>query len=135
MRIMAIDLGDVRSGLAMGESTTGTVEPLRVVEERDPTRRFELLVEAVREFGPELVLVGLPLNMDDTEGSRATDARAFAEAFATATGVEVRMQDERLTSFAADEQLKGSPRSRNKRKRMQDALAAAELIRDFLATD
>ena len=134
MRILAIDLGDVRSGLAMGESTTGTIEPLRVVEARTPEQRLTILAGVVEEFGPELILVGLPLNMDGTEGSQAKAARTFADELTACTDIPVNMQDERLTSFEADQQLKGSGRSRKGRKQIQDALAAAELIRDYLAT-
>ena len=134
MRILAIDLGDVRSGLAMGESTTGTIEPLRVVEARTPEQRLTILAGVVEEFGPELILVGLPLNMDGTEGSQAKAARTFADELKACTDIPVNMQDERLTSFEADQQLKGSGRSRKGRKQIQDALAAAELIRDYLAT-
>ena len=134
MRILAIDLGEVRSGLAVGEKTTGTIQPIRVVEERDPARRLSRMQEAIHEFAPDVVLVGLPLNMDDTEGPQATAARAFAAKLADATGIEVHMQDERLTSFAADEKLKGSDHTRARRKKIQDALAAAELIRDYLAS-
>ena len=134
MRILAIDLGDVRSGLAMGESTTGTIEPLRVVEARTPEQRLTILAGVVEEFGPELILVGLPLNMDGTEGSQAKAARTFADRLKACTDIPVNMQDERLTSFEADQQLKGSGRSRKGRKQIQDALAAAELIRDYLAT-
>ncbi|MCP4837395.1 MAG: Holliday junction resolvase RuvX, partial [Phycisphaera sp.] len=71
MRILAVDLGDVRTGLAAGEDLTGTVQPLEVIVERDPERRFEKIVAAADAFGPDLVLIGLPINMDDTEGPRA----------------------------------------------------------------
>lgn len=134
MRILAIDLGDARTGLAAGEKTTGTIQPIRVVHERDPARRLTLIEDAINDFGPDLILVGLPLNMDNTEGPQAIAARAFAQELASATGIEVHMQDERLTSFAADEQLKGSDHTRKERKNIQDALAAAELIRDYLAS-
>ena len=79
MRILAIDLGDVRTGLAAGEDITGTVEPLRVLEERNQEKRFERLITEVESFGPDLILVGLPINMDDSEGPRAKASRTFAE--------------------------------------------------------
>ena len=114
--------------------TTGTIQPLRVVEEQNPERRLTRMQEAVEEFGADLVLVGLPLNMDGTEGPQAIKAREFASELAQRAGVEIHLQDERLTSFAADEQLKGTGHTRKGRKKIQDAIAAAELIRDYLAT-
>ncbi len=132
MRILAIDLGDVRTGLAAGEDITGTVEPLRVIEERNEEQRFERLIAEVDSFGPDLILVGLPLNMDDSEGPRARASRVFAQRLHDACKIDVKLQDERLTSFAADEHLRESGRTRKGKKKVQDAIAAAELIRDHL---
>ena len=134
MRILAIDLGDVRTGLAAGEDITGTVEPLRVLEERNQEKRFERLITEVESFGPDLILVGLPINMDDSEGPRAKASRTFAEQLSAHCGIPVKLQDERLTSFAADEHLRESGRTRKGKKKVQDAIAAAELIRDYLGT-
>ena len=108
MRILAVDLGDVRTGLAAGEDVTGTVQPLEVIVERDEQGRLEKIAAAILDFGPDLVLVGLPINMDDTEGPRALAARAFGARLGKRTGVPVEFHDERLSSFEADESLKGS---------------------------
>ena len=132
MRIFAIDLGDMRTGLAVGDDLTKHVEPLKVIQEGDSTLRFKRILKEVDEFGPDHILVGFPLNMDDTEGPRAKASRVFAQHLSEATGIPTTLQDERLTSFAADEALKGTGRTRKSKKRIQDALAAAELIRDFL---
>ena len=132
MRILAIDLGDVRTGLAAGEDITGTVEPLRVLEERNEETRFKRLIAEVESFGPDLILVGLPLNMDDSEGPRAKASRTFAEQLSAQCKIPVKLQDERLTSFAADEHLRESGRTHKGKKKVQDAIAAAELIRDYL---
>ena len=132
MRILAIDLGDVRTGLAAGEDITGTVEPLRVLEERNHEKRFKRLTAEVEAFGPDLILVGFPLNMDDSEGPRAKASREFSEQLFEYCGIPVKLQDERLTSFAADERLRESGRTRKGKKKVQDAIAAAELIHDYL---
>ena len=134
MRIFAIDLGDMRTGLAAGDDLTKHVEPLKVIQEGDSALRFQRILKEVDEFGPDHILVGFPLNMDGTEGPRARASRAFAQQLSEATGITTTLQDERLTSFAADEALKGTGRTRKSKKRIQDALAAAELIRDFLAS-
>ena len=131
MRVLAIDLGDARTGLAAGEDLTGTVQPLEVIEERAPELRMEKIARAIEEFGPDQLLVGLPVNMDETEGPRARDARAFAAELSERTGIPVHMQDERLTSFAAEEHLKQSGRTHKQKKKVRDALAAVEMIRDY----
>lgn len=134
MRILAIDLGDARTGIAAGDDITHHVEPRKVIQEWDAETRFTKVLREVDDFGPDRILVGFPLNMDDTEGPRAKASRVFAERLQQATGIETTLQDERLTSFAADEALKGSGRTRKSKKRIQDAIAAAELIRDFLGS-
>ena len=76
--------------------------------------------------------MGLPLNMDGTEGPAAKDARAFAEQVQQRCGLVVHLQDERLTSFEADQRMARSGRTRGEKKELRDALAAAALLEDFL---
>ena len=132
MRIVCVDLGDVRTGLAAGDDVVGLVQPLKVIEERDERRRLEKVADAIAEHGADLVLVGLPINMDDTEGPRAKAARAFGAALSERCGLAVEFHDERLSSFEADESLKGSGLTRKGKKRIQDAVAAATILQDWL---
>ncbi len=132
MRYLCIDLGDVRTGLASGDDITRIVQPLVVIEERDEARRLAKVAAAVEDHGPDRLVVGLPLNMDDSEGPRAIAARAFGAAIGERTGVPVDFHDERLSSFEADESLKGSGLSRKQKKRVQDAIAAATILEDYL---
>lgn len=132
MRLISVDLGDVRTGLAAGDDVLRIVQPLLVVEERDEHRRLERIAEEIERHGPDRIVVGLPLNMDGTEGPRATMSRAFGALLAERTGLPVDYQDERLTSFEADESLKGSGLTRKGRKRVQDAIAAATILEDWL---
>jgi putative Holliday junction resolvase len=132
MRILAVDLGDVRTGLAAGEDVTGTVQPLEVIVERDEQGRLEKIAAAIAEFGPDLILVGLPINMDDTEGPRALAARAFGARLSERTGLPVDFHDERLSSFEADESLKGSGLTHKGKKKVQDAIAAAHILQDWM---
>lgn len=133
MRVLAIDLGDVRTGFASGDDVLGLAQPLQVIEERDPGRRLDRIVEIVEREGVDLLVVGLPINMDDTEGPRAIAARAAGRTIAERTGLPVEFQDERLSSFEADETLKGSGLTRKGRKRIQDAIAAATILEDWMA--
>ena len=116
-RYLAVDLGDKRTGIATGDDATTLVSPLTVLE----IPRGDALADA------------LPLHMDGTEGDRVRVARAFGAALATRIDVAIHYQDERLTSHAADRQMAQSGRTHKQKKAIRDALAAAEILRDYLA--
>ena len=141
MRYLAVDLGDARTGLAVGDAITRIVSPLEVVECPTSLCGGEALLDLIaaaidRAVSPrsacELV-VGLPLNMDDTEGPRAKIVRAFAAKLAARTKRVVHFQDERLTSSDADWSMARSGMTHKQKKERRDALAAAAILRDFLA--
>lgn len=142
MRYLAIDLGDKRTGLAVGDAVTGIVSPLHVLEvsiaERGGDALLEALAAAVAElFSPyaqaELV-IGLPMNMDGTEGPRARHVREFAARLAARLRPQrvLHFQDERLSSADADWQMARSGKTHKEKKQIRDALAAATVLRDFL---
>lgn len=140
MRYLCIDLGDKRTGLAVGDAETRLVTALSVLEVPIAVRSGEALIEALAKAveeqlgkGAGELVVGLPLNMDDTEGPRAKMVRAFAARMGERVGREVQFQDERLTSAAADWSMARSGMTRGKKKQRRDAIAAAEILRDFLA--
>lgn len=137
MRWLAVDLGDKRTGLAVGDDETGFVSPAGVIE--TPIAREEGgallrdLAAAIDEYGPDGIVVGLPLNMDGTEGPRAAMVRAFGARLHAASGLEVAFHDERLSTEAARWEMAGSGLTRGKKKALKDSLAAAGVLRDFLA--
>jgi putative Holliday junction resolvase len=144
VRYLAIDLGDKRTGLAVGDDETGVSTPAGLIEipraRRDGQDLLDALARAIDEhLGPtdaEIVL-GLPLNMDGTEGPRAAIARALGDRLAERTGRRVHLFDERLTSAAADDVLAqharaGARLTHGAKKARRDALAAAALLRGFL---
>lgn len=139
MRFLAIDLGDKRTGLATGDDVMGLVSPIEVLavsigaDGGNALRRAVLRAIEEQLGARDGVVVGLPLNMDGTEGPRATLARAFGETIGSGSGRAVFYQDERLTSVEADWSLIGSDLTRKQRKGVRDALAAAAILRDFLA--
>ena len=90
---------------------------------------------AIAEFGPDLILVGLPINMDDSEGPRALAARAFGARLAERTNLPVDFHDERLSSFEADESLKGSGLTHKGKKKVQDADKAGKKRGDAKCID
>lgn len=139
MRYLAIDLGDKRTGLALGDCATRLASPVRVVDVPISTRGGEellaTLARAVDELlgnGGELV-VGLPFNMDGTEGPRAKAVRAFAERIRARTGRVVHFADERLSTADADWALAGSGFTHKQKKERRDAIAAARILEVFLA--
>lgn len=141
MRYLAIDLGDRRTGLAAGDDATGVAAPLGVITldaagPDDGVSLLDAIARAVEEHlgtGPGELVVGLPLNMDGSDGPRARATRAFADRLAARTGRRVHLQDERLTTSAADWAMERSGLTRGRKKQRRDALAAAALLRDFLA--
>lgn len=132
MRYLAIDLGGKRTGLAVGSDVTGVVTPIGMIEASHDEGRLSGILDATDEHGPDEFVLGLPLNMDDSEGPAAKQARLFAAALAERTGLPVHLWDERLTSQAADEQMSRSGLTHSQKKARRDALAAAALLRDFL---
>jgi putative Holliday junction resolvase len=132
VRFLAIDLGGKRTGLASGDDLTGIVQPLKVIEAAPGDHLLRLVRREIEEHGPDAIVVGLPLNMDGTEGPSAAAVRAFAARIGEACGVGIRFQDERLSSFAAESHLDRSGRTHREKKEIRDALAAAEILRDHL---
>lgn len=137
MRYLCIDLGDKRTGLAVGDAITRLASPAGVLEVPITADAGALLlaaiIKAIDTHGPHALVVGLPLNMDDTEGPRAKIVRAFAARIEAQTKLPIHFQDERLTSAAADWQMARTGMTRGQKKAKRDALAAAEILRDFLA--
>jgi len=132
MRYLAIDLGDKRTGLALGDDITRLVSPVKVLDVPRGPLLLDALVKAVDEQRPDAVVIGLPINMDGTEGPAAKSTREFAERLRPRIKLEIHFQDERLTSYAAEQQLNQSGRTRKEKKQLRDALAACEVLKDFL---
>lgn len=132
MLYLSIDLGQRRTGLAVGDDATGVVTPLEVIETEDRGELLAALAEAIEQHEPDAFVVGLPLNMDGTEGPAAEAARQFGGELERLYGRPVHLQDERLTSFAADQAMARSGRTHKQKRRVRDALAAAAILRDFL---
>jgi len=133
-RWLAIDHGTKRIGIAVGSTADGVATPLAVIPAEPPSAVAERIGQLASDYGAEGIVVGWPLNMDDTEGPQGKLARRMASRLAEAVDTDVRLWDERLSSFAADQALAGAFTRKQKRAR-QDAVAAAAILRDFLAAD
>lgn len=134
-RVLALDYGRKRIGVAGCDPLGITVQPLEAVaaDRGDPLARIAAVCD---EREVDRVVVGLPRNMDGTEGPMAAEARAFGARVAAATGRTVVFHDERLSSAGAEDALRGqTPKQRQKMRKEGriDAMAAAQVLRDYLA--
>ncbi len=133
MIIMSVDLGLARTGLARCDKSELLSSPLCVIEERELDVLEVKIAEKASECGAELIVVGLPRNMDGSEGESAQRARAFAESLSERTGIECVMQDERGTTITAHNYLNATDTRGKKRKRVIDSVAATIILEDYLA--
>lgn len=132
MRYLSIDLGEKRTGIAMGDDETGLVSPLEVIVAVRGEAQMVAILKVIERQRPNAIVIGLPLNMDGTEGGAAKSVRDFAEQISAHAKLPVHLQDERLTSYAADQRMSQSGRTHKQKKELRDALAAAEILRDWM---
>jgi putative Holliday junction resolvase len=134
MRYLAIDVGDKRTGLAIGDDELLMAQPVCVLEVSIGPRLVDEIIKTIRDQDADGLVIGLPLNMDGSQGQRVVITKAFAAQLSEKTSLPIHFQDERLTSAAAEEQLSQSGKTHKQKKKIRDALAAAEILTDFLAT-
>lgn len=132
MIIMSVDLGKARTGLALCDKTEFLASPYKVIFEKSPKKLPEKVAQAAIEANAEMIVVGLPKNMDGTEGESAQNARAFAEEIAIMTKLPVEMQDERGTTVTAHSFLNDTNTRGKKRKNVIDEVAATIILQDYL---
>ncbi|UCG55846.1 MAG: Holliday junction resolvase RuvX [Phycisphaerales bacterium] len=130
MRYLAIDHGTKRTGLAICDSAETIASPLGVIEgQAEALKRIAQVVES-EEVGA--IVLGLPLNMDGSAGPQARLVLKFAERLRERIDIPVQLQDERLSSFSAEEKLFPAEFTKDKRRKRLDAIAAAQILEDFL---
>lgn len=132
MRILAVDLGAARTGLAVCDEDEVLASPAGVIAERDRDRLAEKIAAEARARGAGGIVVGLPRNMDGTEGDSAKAARAFAEGLRALVSVPVELRDERGTTITAHGFLNDTDTRGRKRKAVVDAVAATVILEDYL---
>jgi len=130
---LAIDYGRKRIGLAIGDSGTGVSSPIApVAGTGDEARDVASIVEAALSYGATEYVLGLPVNMDGTEGEQARITRRFGSKLKKAAKKPVHYWDERLSSSAAEEKLLDSGLQRKKRAARLDSVAAQNILQEFL---
>ena len=137
MRTLGIDLGTRRVGLAMSDEGGKFATPLEVLQITNPDQAMTKVVEILRREGVERIVLGLPLNMDDSIGPAAKQAIVWGRKLSAESGKTVVFVDERLSSFEAEQGIidrkRGGEKITRKRKKEQlDALAAASFLQSFL---
>lgn len=132
MRIMAVDLGLVRTGLAVCDAGEILASPLCTVEEGNPEKVPAKVWEKAVAEKAEMFVVGLPKNMDGTYGESAVRAEKFAEKLREISGLPVEMWDERMTTVSAIGFLNETDIRGKKRKAVIDAVSASIILQNFL---
>ena len=132
MRIMGVDFGDARTGVAISDLLCSIVGSTCVIPSRNTEKAIADIVRLCRENSVGEIVVGLPKNMDGTEGARAELCREFAARVQEATGLEVTMWDERRTTVEAHNILSQHNYHGQKRKNTVDAVAAGLILEGYL---
>lgn len=132
MVILAVDLGKARTGLAICDKMEMLASPLSQIGEKNMDVLLDKIANIALERKVELIVVGLPKNMDGTEGESAQNAREFAGKLSEKTGLDVKMQDERGTTVTAHKYLNATNTRGKKRKNVVDSVAATIILQDFL---
>ena len=132
MKILAVDYGDARTGLAACDPGEMLASPVGTVEHWDPQKVAEEAAKAAKEVRAERIVVGHPLNMDGTAGPRAQLCREFAALLREASGLPVVLWDERQTTVTATRYLNATDTRGKKRKKDIDAVAATVILESYL---
>jgi len=132
MRILGIDYGHKRLGLALSDEKRILASPIPVYQRRELKQDLAFLAHLVTERGVDQIVVGLPRNMDGSLGEMAQDGFAFVDALTKKTGLPVETFDERLTSVEAERVLIQADLSRKRRKTLRDSLAAVLILQGYL---
>lgn len=132
MIILSVDYGDARTGIAVCDRTELLASPVTVISETDRDTLLKKIADLALERRAELIVVGLPVNMDGTHGSRAQACEDFAQALTELCSIPTVMRDERLTTVSAHNVLNATNTRGKKRKAVVDAVSAVMILQDFI---
>ena len=134
MRIMGIDYGDARTGLAVSDEMNILVGEAWTVNESNPERVADVIAQEAQKRNVRRLVLGLPKNMDGSEGPRAEKCRSFAELLRSKTDIELVMWDERRSSIEAHAILHANGKKEKKHRKTVDAVAASLILEGYLGT-
>jgi len=132
MIIMSVDLGKARTGVAVSDSGESFAFPKEVIKEYNTDKLITKICDSATKYFAELIVVGLPKNMDGSEGWRAEECKEIAEKIKTVSGKSVVLWDERCTTVSAHTALNFTDTRGKKRKEVIDAVAAVIILEDYL---
>lgn len=135
MRILGLDFGSKTVGVAISDELLITAQGLEIIRRKSPNKLRQTMAridEIIAEYQVEKIVMGLPKNMNDTEGERCEKTREFKAMLEKRTGLEVILWDERLTTVAADEAMIEMGIRREDRKKYVDEIAAMFILREYL---
>lgn len=132
--VLAFDYGLRNIGLAQGNRLSNTAQELKPLKAKDGIPNWDEIKKILEEWQPDLVVVGLPLNMDDSESELSKRARKFANRLHGRFGVAIEMMDERLSSFEAKEEASERGQLGNYSKQPIDSIAARLILESWLAS-
>ena len=132
-RVMGIDYGDARTGIAISDLLCSIVGSTTVIHSRNGDKTIAEILKLIREQDVGELVMGLPKNMDGTEGPRAALCREFAQRLEEATGLTVKLWDERRTTVEAHNILSEHNYHGKKRKNTVDAVAASLILEGYLS--
>ena len=134
MVILSVDYGDVRTGIAVCDKMEILASPVTVITQSYEPKLIAEIEKIIGQYKPELIVVGLPKNMDGSSGERAEKCKKFAEALSEKTGIRTQMVDERLTTVSAHKALNATNVRGEKRKGIVDAVSAVMILESYLAS-
>ena len=132
MRVLGLDVGDKRIGVAVSDPLRIVASPLEVYERRGGARDLDYIAALAETYGADTVVIGLPLKMEGGDSEQTKKTREFAAALAGRTAAKLIFTDERCTTSAAEEALLEANLPREERKKLIDKVAAAILLQDYL---
>lgn len=132
MVILSVDYGDARTGIAICDALEMLASPVEVINENYEPKVIGRIKELCQKHQPQIIVVGLPKNMDSSIGERAKKCLAFAKNLEEETGVKTLTWDERLTTVSAHNYLNETNKRGKKRKNVVDAVAATIILQDYL---
>lgn len=132
MKIMSIDYGDVRTGIAISDIRGILASPLCVIKESFQPKLVDKIIELINENKIEKIVIGLPRNMDGSYGYRCDDCKSLGQAIGEKINIDIEFEDERLTTVMAHNILSENNVRGAKRKQTVDAVSAVMILQSYL---
>lgn len=132
MKILSVDFGDVRTGLAISDESEFLASPIEVVRQTNSDKLAEYIANKAKELSAGRIVVGYPKNMDGSAGERAQKCEGFAKKLSEISGLDTDLWDERCTTMSAYVYMNYTDTRGKKRKNTVDAAAACIILQDYL---